>query len=203
MAKRDQVGEASLGVFNRMAVDLAAGVLFLAVFLATNNIYLAVAIGLAYGLAQAIWMIAHRQKTDPMQWMALVLVAVLGIATILTHNPTFVVWKPTIFEAALAAMMLRPNWTARYAPAFAARYVPPGLTLFWGYLWAAAFFALAASNLCVAQVYGLKTWAIYTSVSPWVLIGVLMGLGFLIFPPLVRSRARAMGVELRARPVRG
>jgi len=32
---------------------------------------------------------------------------------------------------------------------------------------------------------------------------VLMGLGFLIFPPLVRSRARAMGVELRARPVRG
>ncbi len=75
--------------------------------------------------------------------------------------------------------------------------------LFWGYLWAAAWFALAASNLLVARVYGLKAWAIYTNLSPFVLLGVLMGLGLLIFPPLVRRIARERGIDLKSRVVAG
>lgn len=191
------------GILKRIAVDVLAGWVFLAVFLTTNNILLATGVGLVIGLGQVIWMISRRQTIDPMQWMAMALVVVLGGATILLHNPTFVVFKPTIFEGCLAAMMLRPGWTTRYAPARARDVLPPGLMLFWGYLWAAAWFALAASNLLVARVYGLKAWAIYTNLSPFVLLGVLMGLGLLIFPPLVRRIARERGIDLKSRVVAG
>jgi intracellular septation protein len=121
----------------------------------------------------------------------------------LTHNPTFVVFKPTIFEGGMAAVMLRPGWMARYTPPRVRDFVPRSLVVFWGYLWATGFFALAASNLYVAQAYGLKAWAIYTNFSPWALVGALTGLGLLVFPPLVRRRARAQGVSLSSRPAVG
>jgi intracellular septation protein A len=182
-------------IFKRMAVDVLAGWVFLAIFLISGDLFLAVGIGLAIGVAQVIWMIARRQPIDPLQWMAMLLVIGLGGASIVTRNPTFVVFKPTIFEGCLAAMMLRPNWLARYMPPSINDLVPPALTLFWGYLWAAAWFALAASNLLVARVWGLKAWAVYTNFSPLVLLGVLIGLGVLVFPPLVRARARARGIS--------
>ena len=191
------------GMLKRMAVDVLAGWVFLAVFLITNNIFLATGVGLVIGLGQVIWMITHRQTIDPMQWMAMGLVVVLGGAAILFHNATFVVFKPSIFEGCLAAMMLRPGWTIRYAPARARDLLPPGLMLFWGYLWSAAWFALAASNLVVARIWGLKVWAIYTNLSPFVLLGLLMGLGLLIFPPLVRRIARERGVSLSPGPAAG
>lgn len=183
----------------RMAVDILSGWLFLAVFLATNNIYLATGLGLLTGLGQTIWMIWRRRKIDPMQWMALALVVGLGSATMLTHNPTFVVFKPSIFEACIAGMMLRPGWLARYSPEQVRDLVPPRLMLFWGYLWAGAWFALAASNLVIVRLWGLKAWAIWTNLSPMVLVAGLFGLGILVFPPVVRRVARARGIVLRSR----
>lgn len=151
-----------------MAVDIFSGWLFLAIYLATDNIYLATAIGVATGLAQSFWMISHRQKVDPMQWMALVLVVGLGSATILTRNPKFIVFKPSIMESCFGLMMLRPGWLLRYAPS-RSRELIPRLLFIWGYVWAAAWFALAASNLVVAHVYGLKAWAVYTNFTPFLL----------------------------------
>ena len=187
---------AGLGSLKRLSVDVLSGWAFLAAFLTTNNIFLATGVGVAIGLGQAIWMIVRRQAVDPMQWMALALVLGLGSASILTRNPTFVVFKPSIFEGCLALMMLRPGWMRRYAPARANEFLPPALVLCWGYLWAAAWFALAASNLLVARVYGLKAWAIYTNLSPFALLAVLFGAGFLVFPPMVRRAARARGASL-------
>ena len=194
---------AGLGSLKRLVVDVLSGWAFLAAFLTTNNIFLATGVGVAIGLGQAIWMIPRRQKVDPMQWMALALVVGLGSASILTRNPTFVVFKPSIFEGCLALMMLRPGWMGRYAPARAIEFLPPALVLVWGYLWAAAWFALAASNLLVARVYGLKAWAIYTNLSPFVLLAVLFGAGLLVFPPMVRRAARARGVSLSSPAAKG
>jgi intracellular septation protein A len=191
----------SLGpVLKRLGLDILSGWLFLAIFLATNNIFVATAVGLAAGVIQTIWMLARRQKIDPMQWMAMALVVGLGGATILTRNPTFVVFKPSIFEACIAAMMLRPGWLIRYAPPQTVDLIPRGLMVFWGYLWAAAWFAMAASNLVIDRVYGLKAWAIWTNVSPMLLAPVLMGLGLLVFPPIVRRAARERGIVLTSAP---
>ncbi len=186
----------------RMAVDIFSGWLFLAIYLATDNIYLATAIGVATGLAQSFWMISHRQKVDPMQWMALVLVVGLGSATILTRNPKFIVFKPSIMESCFGFMMLRPGWLLRYAPS-RSRELIPRLLFIWGYVWAAAWFALAASNLVVAHVYGLKAWAVYTNFTPFLLASALIGMGALVFPPVVRRVARARGIVLTSGRVGG
>ena len=188
-----------VGGLKRMVFEILAGWLFLAVYLATDNIYLATLLGLATGLGQAIWMISRRQKVDPIQWMILALIVGLGSATILTHNPTYIVFKPSIFEACIGFMMLRPGWLVRYVPS-CARDLVPRLLLLWGYLWAAAWFALAASSLLVVRTYGLKAWAVYTQFSPWALVGVLMGLGYLVFPPIVRRAAQALEATRSSQP---
>jgi intracellular septation protein A len=189
-----------LSAFKRLAVDILAGWLFLAIFLITNNIYLATAAGLATGILQAIWMIVRRQNIDPMQWMAMGLVVVLGGATMVTHNPTFVVFKPSIFDACLGAMMLRPGWGARYMPPQVSDLVPRGLLVAWGYVWAVSWFALAASNLAIERIYGLKAWALWTNFSPIMLVALLTGSSMVVFPPIVRRVARARGIAFTSRP---
>jgi intracellular septation protein A len=180
--------------FRQLAVDILCGWLFLAVFLITNSIYLATAAGLVTGVLQVIWMLARRQKIDPMQWMAMALVVGLGGATIWTHDPRFVVFKPSIFEGCLAAMMLRPGWMARYVPPQVGDLLPRVLMVFWGYMWSFSWFALAASNLLIERIYGLRAWAIWTNFSPMVLAAWLIGAGIVVFPPVVRRAARARGI---------
>jgi intracellular septation protein A len=195
----DDLGVQGPAGLKRLAVDMLAGILFLVVYLTTGNIYLGVGLGVATGLLQAVWMIARRQQTDFMQWAALALVIVLGGATMLTHNTTFILYKPTIFEGALGLMLLKPGVLARYMPAYVRDLIPHALVIFWGYLWAFSWLAMAVSNLYVAQIWGLKAWAIYTSVAPWMLWAALFGLGMLVFIPLVSHRARVLGIDLKAR----
>lgn len=199
MATYDETSNRISPGLKQLAIDVLSGWVFLALFLATNNIFLATGAGLAAGVGQAIWMICRKQKTHPMQWMATALVVGLGVATLLTRNPTFVVFKPSILEAGIAAIMLWPGWIARYLPARRLQSVPPRLIVFWGYLHSAAWFACAASNLLVAQAYGLKAWAIYANFAPLAVMGALTGLGFLVFPSSIR-RARERGVALSSPP---
>ena len=180
---------ATMGL-KRLAIDVLAGWIFLALFLITGDIFLATGAGVVAGIGQFIWAISHRQKIDPMQWMALILIIGLGGSTIVTRNPAFLVLKPSIFEVGLAMMMLRPGWMVRYAPA-RAQGAARGLLLFWGYLWAAAFFVLAISNILVERAFGLKVWAVYTNISPLVLVALLAGLGAVVFPLARRARQRA------------
>ena len=192
-----------LSAFRQLAVDILCGWLFLAAFLISNNIYLATAAGLVTGALQVIWMLARRQKIDAMQWMAMGLVVVLGGATMVTHNPTFVVFKPSIFDACLGAMMLRPGWMIRYSPPQIRDLIPRSFMVAWGYLWAFCWFALGVSNIVIERAYGLKTWALWTNFSPMALAFGLIGAGLLIFPPLVRRAARAQGVIFSSRPAAG
>lgn len=200
MVERSEPGP--LAGLKKIAFDVLSGWLFLAVFLISGDIFLATAAGLTAGIGQVIWMTSRKQRIDPMQWMAMVLVIGLGAATMLTRNPTFVVFKPSIFETGLALMMLRPGWMTRYAPPRSYALIP-GLLLAWGYVWAAAWFAMGVSNIVVARVYGLKAWAIYTNVSPFALLGVLFMLGLLVLKPAALRAARAHGTVLPSASVAG
>lgn len=80
-----------------------------------------------------------------MAWASLALVIVLGGATLLTHDPRFVLAKPAIRHFAVGAIMLKRGWMLRYLPTIVTENIPDYVTIA-GYAWAALIFALGAST---------------------------------------------------------
>ena len=77
-------------VFARLGADFFSTILFLAIYLATDNVLLATGVAIAGAVAQVIY---ARVKGKPLAYMtyaSLALVIVLGSATLLTHDPRFV-----------------------------------------------------------------------------------------------------------------
>jgi intracellular septation protein len=101
-----------------------------------------------------------------MQWASLALVVVLGSASLITHDPRFVMVKPSIGAFAIACVMLKPNWMGRYLPPIVTDNVPPATTAAWGYAWSALLFLTAAANIYIALTYSPATWAWFISVVP-------------------------------------
>ena len=57
-------------------------------------------------LAQIIWLKARGQKVETMLWVSLVLVTVLGSATIYFHSESFIKWKPTVLYWVMGGALL-------------------------------------------------------------------------------------------------
>src|SRR6185312_11936249 len=79
-----------------LLLDLASTILFLVLYLLTDNLLLAVGFGMALGVIQIGAQLAQRRPVETLQWLSLVLVLASGTATILTRDPTFVMLKPTL-----------------------------------------------------------------------------------------------------------
>ena len=79
-----------------LLLDLASTLLFLAVYALTGNLFLAVGLGMALGIAQIGWQLAHKQPVEALQWLSLVIIFASGTATFLTDDPLFVMMKPSI-----------------------------------------------------------------------------------------------------------
>src|SRR5207237_5652013 len=101
--------------------DFLSALLFLAVYLTTANIVAARALGIAAALVQLGYFKFNGRHIEPMQWLSLALVIVLGGASMLTQSPRFVMLKPSIAHFAVAAIMLRRGWMLRYLPDIARR----------------------------------------------------------------------------------
>jgi intracellular septation protein len=142
------------------ALDLFATILFLVVVLASGNIVLATGFGLAAGAAQLAWALIRRQSVGAMQWASLGLVAVFGTATLLTHDPRFIMFKPTAIDLILGAVMLKPSWMERYVPVTVREVARPALRTF-GFIWAGLMFLTAALNLALVVTVDPRTWALF------------------------------------------
>jgi len=121
------------------------------------------AIGIAVGSAQFVRLKLARRAIDPIQWMSLGLVIVLGAATLLTQNPRFMMLKPSFVHFAIAAVMLRRGWMRRYMPAIVHENVPEGVIVRAGYAWASLMVVLGAANLMIATQSDIKVWAWFIS----------------------------------------
>jgi intracellular septation protein A len=75
--------------------DLLAVILFFITYTLTKNIIWATAVALAAGVVQAIFTYIKNKKLETMQWVSLILIVVLGGATILLKDQRFIMWKPT------------------------------------------------------------------------------------------------------------
>src|SRR5262245_28954927 len=104
-------------VLARLASDFFSTIVFLVVYFATDNVLLATGIAVAGAIAQVIYMRVKGEALGYMTWASLALVIVLGGATLLTHDPRFVLAKPAIGHVAIGAIMLKRGWMLPYLPA--------------------------------------------------------------------------------------
>lgn len=174
-----------------LLLDLASTLVFLALFLLTHNTMLSVGLGIAFGVAQIGIQLIRRKPIDIMEWLSLFLVVAAGAATLITHDPRFVLIKPSVIYAIVGVVMLKPGWLNRYLPEIA-RTVVPDVAVVVGYAWASLMFVSAAVNAFVALTCEVATWAmvmpIYGIVSKVV---VFLG-GYAAIRIVGRRRIRAM-----------
>lgn len=103
-------------VFARLASDFLSTIVFLVVYLATDNVLVATGVAIAGAVAQVVYARVKGQALGTMTWASLGLVIVLGGATLLTNDPRFVLAKPAIGHIAIGTIMLKRGWMLRYLP---------------------------------------------------------------------------------------
>jgi intracellular septation protein len=177
-------------VFARLGADFFSTILFIAIYLATDNVLLATGVAIAGAIAQVIYSRVKGKEIGYMTWASLALVIVLGSATLLTHDPRFVLAKPAIGHFAIGVIMLKRGWMLRYMPPIVTQTVPEYVT-FAGYAWAGLCFVLAAGTIGVAMTGDMKLWTFYVTV---VLVGAKIAafaIQYIAFRVLVGGRIRA------------
>jgi intracellular septation protein len=137
--------------------DLAATIFFVLLYALTRNLTLSVSLAIALAAVQIGWRLWRRRRVETMQWVSVIAVAASGTATLITHNPTFVMLKPTLIYVFVGCAMLQRGWLVRYVPPHAMEYVPD-LVIASGYVWASLMFFSAALNLVLATQTGLLVW---------------------------------------------
>ena len=177
-------------VFRRLGSDFLSTIVFLVIYLATDNVILATAVAILGAIGQVIWSRIKGQTLGYMTWASLGLVIVLGSATLLTHDPRFVLAKPAIGHVAIGLIMLKRGWMLRYMPPIVTDTIPEYVT-YAGYAWAALMFVLAAGTVGVAMTGDMKLWTFYVTV---VLVGAKLAafaIQYVALRLLVGSRLRA------------
>jgi len=174
-----------------LLLDMASTLLFLAAYVLTGNLFLAVGLGMALGLAQIAWDLAHGRPVEALQWLSLVIILASGSATFFTDDPRFVMLKPTIIYVVVGVVMLRRGWMNRYLPPIA-RATVPDLGILFGYVWAGLMFFSAALNVVLALTLDAATWAAVKSVYAIASKAGLFALQYAIMKTTGIRRARAM-----------
>lgn len=174
-----------------LLADLASSLFFVVLLSLTHNATLSACLAIMLGLLQIGIQFIRGKPIDAMEWLSLFLVIAAGAATLLTDDPRFVLFKPSVIYSIVGVVMLKRGWMNRYLPAIA-RSVASDVATYVGFAWAGLMFVSAALNAFVAIAFDLSTWAV---VMPAFGIGskvVLMLAGFAAIRLTVRRRVRAM-----------
>jgi intracellular septation protein A len=158
-------------------LDMAATLFFLVLYLLTHNVTLSVLLGMALGIAQIGWQLVRGKPIDTMQWMSLFLVLGAGAVTLITHDPRFVMIKPSVIYLIVGVVMLQRGWMNRYLPPIAIELVPDIAVIF-GYVWSGLMFFSAALNVVVALNFDVATWSVAMSIWAVASKAVLFLIGY-------------------------
>jgi intracellular septation protein len=156
-------------------------------FVPDQGIYYATGVAIVVAIIQIGWLLARRRKIDMMLKVSFGMIVVLGGATLLLHDETFIKWKPTVLYwvfslgLAISQMGFGKNLIRE---AMGSQIDLPEVV--WTRLclsWAAFFAFVGAANLYVATHYSRDTWVNFK------LFGVMgLMLLFIVGQGLVLSR---------------
>jgi intracellular septation protein len=176
----------------QLAEDFLTAIVFVVVYLATDNLVAAVGIAIAIGFGQFALLRFRGRSIDVMQYLSFGLVIVLGGISLVFNDPRFVLLKPSAVHFAIAAVMLRRGWLVRYLPPIVTENVPARVLTATGYAWAALMIALGVLNIYVAMSFSIELWAWWISVGALGAKIAALIVQFIVFRALVRRNIRAV-----------
>ena len=177
-------------VFARLASDFLSAIIFLVIYLVTDNVVLATSVAVAGAIAQVVYARIKGKELNYMTYASLAVVIVLGSITLFTHDPRFMLAKPAIAHFAIGAIMLKRGWMLRYMPPIVVENAPEYVTGA-GYAWAALMFVLGIGTIVVASTGDLKLWAFYISVVAGGAKVLAFAIQYVVLRLVVTSRVRA------------
>jgi intracellular septation protein len=126
-------------------------------------VLLATLVVIAATLSQVVVLKAMRRKVDTMLWISLVLVVVLGGATVWFHNETFIKWKPSglYWAMALSFWVSVRFFGKNLIQAMMGKELPLPDAV-WNRLnwaWVGFFAFMGVLNLLVAYNFSTSAWA--------------------------------------------
>lgn len=144
--------------------DLFALILFFVIYSTTKNIFWATASAMVIGILQAAAAWIKHKRLDTMQWVSLLLIVVLGGATLAFHNDAFIKWKPTVLfwlsalALAIGHMMGKNGLKSMLGKEFA---LPDAIWVKLTAAWVIFLLLLGAINLIVAFSFSQSVWVNY------------------------------------------
>ena len=127
-----------------------------------DGIYVATAVLIVASLAQVAWLWFRYRRVEKMPLITALLVLVLGGATLLLHDETFVKWKPTVvnwlFALAFLGSQLIGGKTLIERMMSSAIDLPAEIWSRLNTLWVAFFALMGVANLYVAFNFATDTW---------------------------------------------
>lgn len=176
-----------------LALDLISTLVFVALSALTHSVFLATGVAVAVGAARVVWQLSRREHVNAMQWLSLALVLVAGAATFWTHNPRFMMVKPSVIYVLVGVAMLERGWMLPYLPPAAREHIHDDVMIGWGYVWAGLMFFTAALNAILALTVSLAAWSAFIAIFPAASKVALFAVQYLAI------RARAIRNARRAR----
>jgi len=127
------------------------------------DIYVATAVIIVASIVQVGLFWIKNRRVEKMHIVTLVLVLLLGGATLLLHDPNFIYWKPTIVNWAFAIAFLGSQFIGKKN--LLQRMLDEQVTLtsqnIWrnlNFAWVGFFLAMGAINIYVAYNFDENTW---------------------------------------------
>lgn len=128
----------------------------------TEAIFYATAVAILATVGQIAWMHFRHGKVDRMLWISLGIVSVMGGATLLLHDRTFIMWKPSVLYWTFSTVLLvSANFFGKNLIKSMMQEqinVPETLWSRLNYSWALFFALMGAANLYVAFNFTESTW---------------------------------------------
>jgi intracellular septation protein len=182
-----------------LALDLISTLVFVALSALTGNVILATVVAIAAGAARVAWQLSRGEHVNAMQWLSLGLVLVTGGATLLTHNPRFMMAKPSVIYVLVGVAMLERGWMLPYLPPAAREHLHGDVMIGWGYVWAVLMFFTAVLNAVVALSASLAVWSAFIAIFPAASKIALFALQYLAVRAQAIRNARRTGAEAAAK----
>ena len=142
--------------------DFFPVLLFFISYAITGDIFIATASTMAATLIQVVYCWLRHKKVDTMLWVSFALITVLGSATLLLHNKTFIQWKPTVLYWVFALALFggekfkKINLIEKMMGSQITLPQAIWTRLMWA--WIIFFIAMGVTNLVVAHSFSEALW---------------------------------------------